>query len=56
MNRPLPPGIAEIRALLLAGHPDVEGLCVALADWSGEIRLIEKAMGLSRSPSPVRQE
>jgi len=26
-------GIKEI-AQLLAGHPDVEGLCRALADWS----------------------
>jgi DNA invertase Pin-like site-specific DNA recombinase len=30
---------------LRAGHPDVEGLCLALADWSGELRIIEKEMG-----------
>ena len=32
--------IAEIESLLLAGHPDVEGLCLALADWSQELRLL----------------
>jgi len=35
--------IAEIEALIRAGHPDLEGLCRALADWSGERRLIEEA-------------
>jgi hypothetical protein len=33
--------IAAIEAQLLAGHPDVQGLCRALADWSAELRLIE---------------
>ncbi|HOQ47668.1 MAG TPA: hypothetical protein PK157_20325 [Bryobacteraceae bacterium] len=33
--------IAEIENLLRSGHPDVEGLCLALADWSGEKRLLE---------------
>src|SRR5258708_170849 len=33
--------IAEIEAQLMAGHPDVQGLCLALADWSTELRLIE---------------
>ena len=31
------------KAQILAGHPDLAGLCLALADWSGELRLIEKA-------------
>ena len=35
--------IAEAQRLLRAGHPDVEGLCMALADWSGELRLLESA-------------
>ncbi len=26
--------IAEIEALIRAGHPDVAGLCLALADWN----------------------
>ena len=25
---------------LRAGHPDVAGLCLALADWNAELRLI----------------
>jgi hypothetical protein len=28
-----------------ARHPDVERLCLALADWSGASRLIEKERG-----------
>ena len=32
--------IAAAEALLLAGHPDVEGLCLALADWSAELRIL----------------
>jgi len=34
--------IAEIEGLLRTGHPDVEGLCLALADWSAEMRLLEE--------------
>lgn len=34
--------IAEAKRLLLAGHPDVEGLTMALSDWSEEKRLIEQ--------------
>jgi hypothetical protein len=34
--------IATIEGLLLAGHPDIEGLCMALSDWSAELRLIER--------------
>jgi len=25
-----------------AGHPDLQGLCLALADWSAELRLTEQ--------------
>jgi len=38
--------IAECRRLLLAGHPDVEGLCRALIDWTTERRIID---GLERT-------
>ena len=34
-----------MEAALRAGHPDVEGLCQALADWSCELRLIEQELG-----------
>ncbi len=33
--------IAEIERLLRAAHPDVEGLFLALADWSTELRILE---------------
>jgi len=33
--------ISEAEALLRAGHPDVVGLCLALADWSAELRILE---------------
>ena len=33
--------IAAIEGQLRAGHPDVLGLCLALADWSAELRIIE---------------
>jgi hypothetical protein len=33
--------IAAIEDQLRAGHPDVHGLCLALADWSAELRVLE---------------
>jgi hypothetical protein len=39
--------IAAIEAQILAGHPDLEGLCRALADWSGELRLLQATPGLA---------
>ena len=41
--------IADIESHLRAGHRDVEGLCLALSDWSGELRLIERQLGVKRS-------
>jgi len=26
---------------LRAGHPEVQGLCLALADWSAELKILE---------------
>lgn len=43
--------IAAIEAELLAGNPDVEGLCLALSDWWMEVRLIR---GLEREKPPGR--
>lgn len=34
--------IAEAERLLRAGHPDVAGLCLALHDWSQELRILER--------------
>ena len=39
--------IAAIEALICAGHPDLHGLCLALSDWCGELRLIEREMALN---------
>src|SRR5512135_973982 len=33
--------IAAAEAALLAGHPDVAGLCLALSDWSAELRILQ---------------
>ena len=33
--------IAAIEAELLAGNPDVQGLCLALSDWSAELRILQ---------------
>ena len=41
--------IAAAELLLLAGHPDVEGLCMALADWSAELGILE-----AKAPPPGR--
>ena len=38
--------IAEIEAQILAGNPDLQGLCLALSDWSNELRIIEKENNL----------
>jgi hypothetical protein len=38
--------IGAIEALIGAGHPDLQGLCLALSDWCAESRLIEREMGL----------
>jgi len=43
--------IAVIEAELLAGNPDVQGLCLALSDWSAEPRILQdekRRQGLSR--------
>src|SRR5689334_11746805 len=34
--------ITEVERLLLSGHPDVAALCMALADWSAELRILER--------------
>ena len=35
--------IAALEAQIRAGHPDLRGLCLALADWSCELRLLQAA-------------
>jgi hypothetical protein len=33
--------IAAIEAKILAGNPDLQGLCLALSDWSAELRILQ---------------
>ena len=33
--------IAAIETEIRAGNPDLQGLCLALADWSAELRIIQ---------------
>src|ERR1039457_6961445 len=47
LNRPLPPRVGAHGSELRAGNPDVQGLCLALADWSAELRILES---LRRTP------
>ncbi len=37
--------IAEIERLLRSGHPDVQGLYLALSDWRTELRIIQSMSG-----------
>jgi hypothetical protein len=33
--------IAAIEAEIRAGNPDLQGLCLALSDWSAELRILQ---------------
>lgn len=33
--------IAAIEAEIRAGNPDLAGLCLALSDWSAELRILQ---------------
>ena len=47
--------IAAIEGLIVAGHPDVQGLCLALSDWCAELRLIEQETDL-KTTKPATAE
>ena len=34
--------IAAIEAEILAGNPDLPGLCLALSDWHAELRILQR--------------
>jgi len=38
---------------LRAGNPDVEGLCLALSDWSAELRLLRYTKKSRRGGTPA---
>jgi hypothetical protein len=42
--------IAVIETELLAGNPDVRGLCLALSDWWAELRIIEAEQRQEKPP------
>ena len=42
--------IAAIEAELLAGNPDVQGLCMALSDWWAELRILEAEQRREKPP------
>lgn len=44
--------IAAIEARIRGGHPDVNGLCLALSDWSAELRILENEK-IHRGESPA---
>jgi hypothetical protein len=37
--------IAAIAAEIRAGNPDLPGLCLALSDWSAELRILQREAG-----------
>jgi hypothetical protein len=43
--------IQSIEAALLAGHPDVAGLCLALSDWSTELRILQNEERRQANPA-----
>jgi hypothetical protein len=47
--------IADSERSLRDGHPDLQGLCLALADWSAELRIIEGKMRV-KARKPARAE
>jgi hypothetical protein len=46
--------IAECEQLLRDGHPEVEGLCLALIDWSGELTLLREEADFNEFPGANR--
>lgn len=42
--------IAAIETELLAGNPDVAGLCLALSDWWSELRILEAEQRQEKPP------
>jgi hypothetical protein len=44
MNQRCRREIAAIEAEILAGSPDLAGLCLAVSEWSEELRIIEREL------------
>jgi len=50
--------IAAIEAEILAGNPDLPGLCLALSDWHAELRILEEEQRQEEPPelNPAAKE
>ena len=46
--------IAAAEDALRAGHPDVAGLCLALSDWSTELRILQNEERRQEEPGGVK--
>ena len=46
--------IADIEALIISGHPDLQGLCLALSDWSAELRILQNKERRQDEPGGVK--
>jgi hypothetical protein len=42
--------IAAIEAEILDSNPDLQGLCLALSDWSAELRILEAEQRQEKPP------
>ena len=47
--------IAAIEAEILSGNPDVEGLCLALSDWSAELRILQREVRTHEDSQQTRE-
>ena len=48
--------IAAVEEALCSGHEDVAGLCLALSDWSAELRILQNEQRRQDGPGGVRGE
>lgn len=47
--------IAAIEAEILAGNPDLPGLCLALSDWFAELRILQSEAGQRENSQQNRE-
>ena len=47
--------IAAIEAEILAGNPDLPGLCLALSDWNAELRILQGDVSQHEDSQPDRE-
>ena len=48
--------IVAIEAELLAGNPDLQGLLLALSDWSAELHIIQRGLGGTNADAAPKAE